>query len=118
VPSRSWQLRIQDILDAIARIQQATAGTSYEQFEDLEDLALHGLLYNFMIVGEATVNVPDFIQSRYPQIPWRSMRDMRNVVVHEYFQVNLDRMWITIDEDLPVVVPMLETLLQQEMGQE
>jgi len=118
VPSRSWQLRIQDILDAIARIQQATAGMSYEQFEDLEDLALHGLLYNFMIVGEAAVNVPDSIQSRYPQIPWRSMRDMRNVMVHEYFQVNLDRMWITVDEDLPAVVPMLETLLQQESGQE
>jgi len=118
VPSRPWRLRIQDILDAIARIQQATAGISYEQFEQMEDLVLHGILYNFMIVGEAAVNVPDSIQSRYPQIPWRSMRDMRNVMVHEYFQVNLDRMWRTIYEDLPAVVAMLETLLQQEMGEE
>jgi len=118
VPSRPWRLRIQDILDAIARIQQATAGISYEQFEQMEDLVLHGILYNFMIVGEAAVNVPDSIQSRYLQIPWRSMRDMRNVMVHEYFQVNLDRMWRTIYEDLPAVVAMLETLLQQEIGEE
>jgi len=118
VPSRAWDLRIQDILEAIACIQQATAGMSYEDFEDLERLTLHGILYNFMIVGEAAVNVPDSIQSRYPQIPWRSMRDMRNVMVHEYFQVNLDRMWVTIDEDLPSVVPMLEELLQQERGEQ
>jgi len=118
VPSRPWRLRIQDILDAITPIQQATVGISYEQFEQMEDLVLHGILYNFMIVGEAAVNVPDSIQSRYPQIPWRSMRDMRNVMVHEYFQVNLERMWRTIYEDLPAVVAMLETLLQQEIGEE
>ena len=92
-------------------------GGCQEQFSDMEELTLHGILYNFTIVGEASVHIPDSIQSRYPQIPWRSMRGMRNVMVHEYFQVNLDRMWRTIDEDLPSVVPMLETLLQQEHGE-
>ncbi|MBP0028305.1 DUF86 domain-containing protein [Roseofilum reptotaenium CS-1145] len=118
MPSRAWPLRIQDILDAIARIQQATAGMSYEQFEDMEDLVLHGILYNFVIIGEASINVNDSIKSRYPQIPWRLMGDMRNVMTHEYFRVKQRLVWNTIENHLPAVVPMLETLLQQEMGEE
>jgi uncharacterized protein with HEPN domain len=118
VPSRAWDLRIQDILEAIACIQQATAGMSYEEFEDLERLTLHGILYNFMIVGEAATNVNESIQSRYPQIPWRLMADMRNVMTHEYFQVNQMLVWNTIENHLPSVVPLLEELLQQERGEQ
>ncbi len=69
MPSRKWQLRIQDILDAIARIQKTTGGINFTDFEKIEELILQGLLYNFIIIGEAAVNVPHTIQSRYPEIP-------------------------------------------------
>ncbi len=46
------------------------------------------------------------------------MGDMRNVVAHEYFQVNLDRLWRTISEDLPPLVPLLKELLVQEMRED
>ena len=115
MPSREWPLRIQDILDAIARVHRTTAGMNFTNFERTEEVILQGLLYNFIIIGEASVNVPNTIQFRYPEIPWRLMSDMRNVIAHEYFQVNLDRLWITICEDLPPLVPLLEELLAQEM---
>ncbi|CBN56218.1 MULTISPECIES: DUF86 domain-containing protein [Kamptonema] len=115
MPSREWPLRIQDILDAIARIQGVITGINFTEFESIEELILQGILYNFIIIGEASVNVNDEIKSRYPQIPWRLMGDMRNVMAHEYFQVNLDRLWRTISEDLPPLVPLLEELLAQEM---
>ena len=116
MPSRAWNLRIQDILDAIARIQQATAGMSYEQFEEMDDLVLHGILYNFVIIGEASIDVNDSIKSRYPQISWRLMEDMGNAIAREYFRVNQRLVWNTIQNHLSSVVPMLEMLLQQEMG--
>jgi uncharacterized protein with HEPN domain len=115
VPSREWPLRIQDILDAIARIQRFTAGMSFEDFRRIEEIILQGILYNFIIIGEAAVNVPNAIQSRDREIPWRLMGDMRNVIAHEYFQVNRDRLWRTICDDLPSLVPLLEELLAQEM---
>lgn len=115
MPSREWRLRIQDILDAIARIQRVIVGISFADFERVEELTLQGILYNFIIIGEASVNVPNTIQLLYPEIPWRLMSDMRNVIAHEYFQVNLDRLWITICEDLPPLMPLLEELLAQEM---
>jgi uncharacterized protein with HEPN domain len=115
VPSREWELRVQDILDAIARIQRTTAEMNFDDFERTEELILQGILYNLIIIGEASVNVNDVIKSRYLQIPWRLMGDMRNVMAHEYFQVNLDRLWRTICEDLPPLVPLLEELLAREM---
>lgn len=118
MPSREWNLRVQDILGAIDRIQRTTAGMNLANFERTEELILQGILYNFIIIGEASVNINDGIKSRYPQIPWRLMGDMRNVMAHEYFQVNLDRLWRTICDDLPPLVPLLEELLAQEMRED
>ena len=88
MPSREWWLRVQDVLDAIARIQCSIDGMTFEDFTRMEEIINQGILYNLIIIGEASVNVNDGIKSRYPQIPWRLMSDMRNVMAHEYFQVN------------------------------
>jgi uncharacterized protein with HEPN domain len=115
VPSREWWLRVQDILDAIDRIQFSTAAMSFEDFRRIEEIVLQGILYNLIIIGEASVNVNDVIKSRYPQIPWRLMGDLRNVMAHEYFQVNQRLVWNTIQNHLPPLVPLLKELLAQKM---
>ena len=115
MPSREWWLRVQDILGAIDRIQRSTAGMSFEDFSRIAEIMLQGILYNFIIIGEASVNVTDGIKSRYPQIPWRLMGDLRNVMAHEYFQVNQRLVWNTIQNHLPPLVPLLEELLAQEV---
>ena len=83
MPSREWWLRVQDVLDACS-----IDGMTFEDFTRMEEIIHQGILYNLIIIGEASVNVNDGIKSRYPQIPWRLMSDMRNVMAHEYFQVN------------------------------
>lgn len=115
MPSREWPLRVQDILDAITRIQLSTVGMSFEGFRGIKEIIRQGILYNFIIIGEASVNVNDEIKSRYPQIPWRLMGDMGNVIDREYFQVNQRLVWNTIQNHLPPLVPLLEELLAQEM---
>ncbi len=86
MPSRDWQLRIHDILQAITEIQQFVASMTFEGFQTDKKTA-KAILYNFAVIGEAARHIPTAIQSRYPQVPWRLMSDMRNVLVHEYFQV-------------------------------
>ena len=103
MPSRDWRLRIQDILQSIAEIQQRTSGLTFEEFQTDKTIA-KAVLYDFVIIGEATRNIPVDIQSRYSQIPWRLMAGMRNVMTHEYFQINLLRVWETIDYDLSSLV--------------
>ncbi|BAU40788.1 hypothetical protein O77CONTIG1_00594 [Leptolyngbya sp. O-77] len=68
--SRPGDLRIQDILGAIASIQARTAGMSPEAFE-ASDTVYKTVLYDFVIIGEASANVPLELQQKYPEIPWR-----------------------------------------------
>ncbi|NJL39481.1 MAG: DUF86 domain-containing protein [Leptolyngbyaceae cyanobacterium SM1_4_3] len=85
--SREWQLRVQDILDAIASTQRLVAGMTFDEFA-INEAIVKAVLYNFIITGEASASISPNIQSRYPGIPWSLMSDMRNVMAHEYFQVN------------------------------
>jgi len=113
VPSRDWRFRIQDIVASITEIEQRAKDITFEEFAKNQTI-VKAVLYDFVVIGEATRNVPDEIQSRYPLIPWRLMGGMRNVVTHEYFQVNLSRVWETIQNDLPSLVPELEEVLERE----
>ena len=111
--SRAWQFRVQDIIDAITSIEQRTAKMTYEKFAANETV-VKSVLYDFIIIGEASRNIPAKIQSCYSQIPWRLMSDMRNIIAHEYFQVNLILTWRTIQNNLPSLKIQLLELLESE----
>ncbi|BAZ13636.1 hypothetical protein NIES4071_54750 [Calothrix sp. NIES-4071] len=64
------------------------AGMSFSDFQSNETI-VKAVFYDFLIIGEAAINIPSEIQQRYPNIPWRVIGDMRNVMAHKYFQVNL-----------------------------
>ena len=87
--SRTWQLRIRDILGAIESIQQRTSGLTYEEFSKNETL-VDSILYKYVVIGEAARQIPEEIQTSTTNVPWRLMNDIRNVIAHEYFQVRLD----------------------------
>ena len=64
---------------------------------------------------QQSIFIPSEIQSRYPNIPWRIIADMRNVMAHEYFQVNQKIVWNTIKNNLPELMKKLEDLLEEEI---
>lgn len=115
--SRGWLERIDDILAAIARIQRRTIGMTFEEFE-ADDTITKACLYDFIVIGEAAINLPDEIKSCYPNIRWQFMGDMSNVIAYEYFQVKLDIVWNTIQNYLPSLVAQLRDLLTLESGSE
>lgn len=78
---KRWQERIQDILAAIAEIDAFVAGLDQAAF--LSDLKTQkAVVANLTVIGEAARHVPDGVVERYPEIPWASMRGMRNRIVH------------------------------------
>jgi uncharacterized protein with HEPN domain len=107
--SRSAKERIQDILNAIDSVQSRTTGMSFEQFSQDETI-VKAVLYDLIIIGEAAINVPADIQALAPELPWRLMSDMRNIMAHEYFQVNLRITWSTIQNNLPPLIHPLQQL--------
>jgi uncharacterized protein with HEPN domain len=113
VPSRNWLLRIQDIINAANSIADYSAEITVEEFRKNEVL-IKAILYDFVVIGEAAVHIPTEVKSRYPQIPWRLMGDMRNIIAHEYFQVDLKILWNTIQNNLPSLMTQLHELLRSE----
>jgi uncharacterized protein with HEPN domain len=113
MPPRSWVLRVVDILDAIAAIQQFTAGMNYAAFA-CDRKTLDAVLRNFTVIGEAARHVPDDVTAAYPEIPWQDMRDMRNILMHEYFGVNLRIVWNTIQIYLPPLIIQLQRILNEK----
>jgi uncharacterized protein with HEPN domain len=112
VPPRNWRLRIEDILDSIDRIQRYALGMDFASFSSNE-MVIDAVVRNFAIIGEAASHVPDEWQRRYPELPWADMRDMRNVLVHEYFGADLRTIWDTVQADLPPLIPQMKRILDE-----
>ena len=80
--SREWRHRIDDILDAVRKVQDYTAGPSFEEFQR-DHRTIDAVVRNFITIGEAASRIPPEIAQRHSSIPWRLMCDMRNFAVHE-----------------------------------
>jgi uncharacterized protein with HEPN domain len=111
MPAREWRLRITDILQSIDAIQTYVAGMDYEAFS-CDEKTIDAVIHRFTIIGEAANHVPSEITANYPDIPWKKMREMRNVTVHVYFGVNARILWDTIHKNLPTLPPQLLELLR------
>lgn len=92
-------LFLQDILDSISKIEDYTKGLSFEEFSK-NDEKIDAVVRNLEIIGEASRNIPSDIIEKYSDIPWQKMVSMRNKVLHEYFGVDEEILWKTINEDL------------------
>lgn len=64
------------------------------------------------IIGEAASKLPSALKKKYPDIPWQKIVGMRNILVHEYSDVNLKRVWEVVDRDLPVLRDAVEIMLE------
>lgn len=110
MPPRDWRFRVDDILQAIGKIQNYTRLLERESFS-VEPKTIEAVCFNFAIIGEAASKVPADVATAHPEIPWRLMSDMRNFVVHSYWGINPDVLWDTIQNDLPPLVEPLQKIL-------
>ena len=70
------------------------------------------MIRNLEIVGEATRNVPAEFRSAHPGIPWQQAANLRNVLVHEYFGVDLRIVWAVVENELPSLKAKIQRLLE------
>jgi uncharacterized protein with HEPN domain len=110
MPVRVWKFRIADILEAIQDTLEITRGMEYETFRQ-DKKTLKAVLYNLAVIGEAARKLPEDVTARYSSIPWREMGDMRNVVIHEYFGIDIKILWETIENELPPLVKRLKDII-------
>ena len=104
--------RILHMLDASRKAIIYGKKYTRQDIENNEILRL-ALVKIIEIVGEAAAKTSLPLQKAHPEVPWPQIISMRNRLVHGYFDINLDILWQTIKEDLPVLIPQLEKILFQ-----
>jgi len=107
--SREWSYRIQDILTSIDNVERYTDSMTLAEFRK-NQMAVDAVIRNFEIIGEASNHIPKSIKLSYPDIMWIEMYGMRNVLVHEYFGVDLDTVWYTIKNHFPILKAQLNNI--------
>lgn len=109
---RDFRVYLDDILESIERIEDYTKGKTEEVFKrntELQDAVLRRL----EIIGEAVKHIPEDVKDKYPQIEWKKIAGARNIFVHEYFGVRLERVWETALKDLPRLKEQIERILKE-----
>jgi uncharacterized protein with HEPN domain len=102
VKNRDYSDYIQDILSSILEGLEFVKGLSYEDFQE-DKKTLYAVIRTIEVMGEAAKNLPISIQKKYPEIPWKEIRGMRNKLIHEYFGVDTGVIWKTVQEDFPLL---------------
>ena len=105
--------RLQDVLEAIDRIQQYIRGR--EEF-DADPLVQVWVIHHLEIIGEACRALSDELRSRHSEVPWPAIIGMRNILVHDYFGLNLDEVWTAAERDLPDLKRRIQAILAIERG--
>ncbi|HEY9909134.1 MAG TPA: DUF86 domain-containing protein [Thermosynechococcaceae cyanobacterium] len=99
-----------DIANAIRRILRYTNGINRVELE-ANDEKLSAILYQITIIGEATKRLSSTFRQQHPEIPWREMAGMRDVLVHEYDQLDFDVVWDVVQNKLSELLSLIEILL-------
>ncbi len=99
---------LEDIVEAIERIEKyASRGRAVF---DADELIQTWIVHHIQIIGEAAGRVSDRFKSRHTEVPWLIIKAMRNVLVHFYFGVDLDKVWRTVENDLPILKTQIVAL--------
>lgn len=108
---RNYKLFIEDILEAMNKIEEYIKGLSYEDFTEKE-MVEDAVIRKMEIIGEAAKNVPENIKAQYKNIPWKKMVGLRNLTIHEYFGVDLSIIWEIVTKNIPAAKPDIQKVLE------
>lgn len=99
-----------DIQEAIVRILAYAENMDYNQFS--HDIKTQdAIIRNIEIIGEAVKNLSNNFTEQNPEIPWRNMAGIRDVLIHDYFGVNIDIVWDVVSSELPKLKEQIEFIL-------
>ena len=121
--SKDPRVYLAHILECIQKIERFTAGGKGRFLSD--ELVQDAVLRNFEVIGEAAKRVDNAYRVEHPEIPWRALGGLRDVLIHEYEGVDLERVWAIVEGDLPglkraiaALLPPLEQLERELAGED
>ena len=110
--SRNYNLYLQDIVVAADHIASYVEGVPHNQFE-VDQMRIDAVIRNLQIIGEAVKKIPNSIQKRYSNIPWREIAGLRNRVTHVYFDVDINIIWDVVHSELPLLKTQIQEIIEE-----
>ena len=111
-PDRIIRDYLEDILQAVTDARDFTRGMGFDDFSG-DRKTVNAVVRSLEIIGEAVKKIPPDIKKLRPEVPWNEIAGMRDKLIHEYFGVDLEIVWQTVQNDLEAIVPAVEKLLQR-----
>ena len=106
--------RLRDIQEAIGRIEKHT-GQGRDAFER-DELVQNWIVHHLQIIGEATRHLSSPLKERHPEVPWPHIIGMRNILVHDYFAIDIEAVWQAVERDLPALKLKIDAILNEFGG--
>ena len=100
--NRDDRVYLQHVLDAIGCIQRYIASVDEPAFCD-STLIQDGVIRQLEIIGEAVKRLPAAFRAKHPDVPWQDIAGTRDKLIHHYFGVSLDEVWLTVQRDIPLL---------------
>lgn len=101
---------LKDIFDAILQIEKYAAKGERKYFQN--ELIQKWMVYHLQIIGEAANKTSEETKRRTAKIPWDQIVGLRNIIVHEYFGIDLEEIWNTIQFDIPKLKVEIDKIIQ------
>ena len=102
--------RLQHMLEIALLLEREKDKHSLDSIKE-DKLAFYGLAKMVEIIGEASYKLTHEFKETHPQLPWEEMEGMRHIMVHGYYSISPERLWTTIQNDIPEMIPILKSYL-------
>lgn len=103
---------LQHILGSIELIEEYLHSVSEKKFKQSPAIQ-DQVLYRLMIIGEAVKNMPEAVRKQHAEIPWKAIAGMRDVLIHQYFGVDLDEVWLILTKRIPILKKQIQEIIDE-----
>jgi len=109
---RDYRVYLDDILEATSRIRLYAAGLSLEELRE-DTRTLDAVVRNLEVIGEAVKKVPAEVRRREPEVEWKRIAGLRDILIHEYFGIDLEIIWDVVQNKIPLLEQQVRRLLSE-----
>lgn len=110
--AKDWLFRVDDVLQCIIQIEMIVANISEDDFY-ADMIRFRAAERNFEIIAEASKNLPDSIKNEYPEVPWKDIVGMRNIIAHQYGSVDETFVWHAAKNSLSLLKDVMLQIKQK-----
>ena len=114
---RNFFLYLNDILEAIELIKRSTQDLTKKEFEEDKDIQ-DATIRRIELIGEAVKHLPPGLKQKYPYVQWKEIGGGGDVLIHAYFGVVLDKIWLAVKDDIPFLEKEIRKIIELERKKE